>query len=70
MAQGLRTIVSSLLTEYAEPSKLLDLTQRAGVTWVVGDRVVTLGPLLYSLIELGFVVTVALLVMRYRGARP
>jgi hypothetical protein len=31
---------------------------------------VALGPLVYGLIELGFVTVVAPLVMRYRGARP
>lgn len=38
VAQGLRTIVSTLLAEYPEPSELFHVTQGTGLTWVVGDR--------------------------------
>ena len=68
VAAGVRAIVSTLLTDYPEPSELFNMTEGAGLTWVVGERILSLGPLVYGLIEFGVVLLAALLVMRYRGA--
>ena len=68
VAQGAATVVSTLLTEYPEPSEIFYIARGSPLTWEVSGRVLTLGQLLVGLLELAFVLLVALLVTRRRQA--
>src|SRR5205823_1791012 len=63
VAQGVSTLISSLLIDYPHSTDLLySVRHTEALTWVVGNRVLTFGPLLRGLVELAIVLTVALFI--------
>jgi hypothetical protein len=70
VAEGVSTLVATLLTRYPEPGELFDLTRDQPLSWDVGGRVVTLWPLVEGLIQLAVVLGVAVVLRRRDIAKP
>ena len=69
VAQGVADFVTNLLRHVPSEDVRLGITSAQPLTWVVGDRILTLYSLLTGLIEFAVVLAVALLVLR-RGRQP
>jgi len=61
LANGVSSLVTGLLTEYSDPAQIFE---GAPLSWRIGDRVLTLYPLVEGLVELGVVLMVAWFVLR------
>jgi len=62
VAAGFGDLVMALLTDYPSDAEITASQLYAPLTWDVGGRIVTLGPLVRGLVELGVVIVVAWLV--------
>lgn len=66
VAEGVSHLVAALLTDVEFAGNPIG----TALTWGIGDRVLSLGPLVYGLIELAVVLLVAALVLRRTARRP
>lgn len=65
VAQGAAQLVSTLLIDYPRSADTFgSIRYSEPLTWVVGDRILTFGPLLRGVVELAVVLAVAMLVYR------
>jgi hypothetical protein len=66
VADGVSTLVGTLLTDFPEPSDIFNVTSSAPLSWEVGGRLLVLWPLVSGLIQLAVVLAVAALIPRRR----
>jgi hypothetical protein len=68
VAEGVGALVWTFLQEYTRDERRLHVFTDEPLTWFIGERAVTLGPLVRGLVELAVVVGI-LLVVRAANAR-